>query len=52
MAAFTIIAQELKKFASHYFGQANKNVIIKTRITMPLGLKVYSEKMHFLLQNL
>ena len=52
MAAFIITAPELKKFASHYFGQAYKNVIIKTRITVPLELKVYREKMHFLLQNL
>lgn len=49
--AFTIITPELKRFASHYFGQAYKN-IIKTRSTVPLELEVYSEKLYFLLQNL
>lgn len=48
--AFTIITPELKRFASHYFDQAYKN-IIKTRITVPFELEVYSEKLHFLLQN-
>lgn len=48
---FTIITPELKRFASHYFDQTYKN-IIKTRIPVPFELEVYSEKLHFLLQNL
>lgn len=43
LPAFTIIRHQRTEKVCHYLGQTYKNVI-KTRITVPLKLKVSSEK--------